>query len=70
VRRSAVTLALRLSTVGRDVLDGSGLTVSDGKAVSTNIVDVGFSAGGVTVSVIGEKAVFVTAEVSTGVGVI
>src|SRR5689334_10072533 len=34
LRRSAVTVALRLSTVGREVFDGSGLGVCDASGVS------------------------------------
>jgi hypothetical protein len=55
---------LRLSTVGSEVLEGNGLGVSEGEAVSVAI-SVGVSeavsagAGGVTVSVMGENAVFV-----------
>jgi hypothetical protein len=68
-------LALRLSTIGRNVLDGIGLAVSDGRGVSvkvlvgvTEAVCVAVGARGVTVSVIGENAVFVGTLVSTNVG--
>jgi hypothetical protein len=66
---------LRLSTVGRNVLDGIGLAVSDGRVVSvrvlvgvTEAVCVMVGTIGVTVSVIGEKAVFAGTLVSTKVG--
>jgi len=66
---------LRLSTVGRDVLDGIGLAVSDGRGVSVKIsvsvteaVCEAVGTRGVIVSVIGTNAVFVGTLVSTKVG--
>jgi hypothetical protein len=72
-----VTVAFRLSTVGRDVLDGNGLGVAEGKDVSVaGMVDVAESvwvavgALRVAVSVTGENAVFVAdSAFATVVGV-
>ena len=56
-------------------MEGIGLAVSDGSGVSVKVIVGGTEAvciavctGGVTVSVIGEKAVFVGILVSTKVG--
>jgi hypothetical protein len=64
---------LRLSTVGRDVLDGKGLAVSEGRGVSVNIsvgvmetVCVAVGARGVLVT--GANDVFVGRLVPTTVG--
>ena len=68
-----MTLALRLSTVGRDVLDGNRLAVSEGRGVSVNvsvgvteIVSVALGTKGV--SVISRSDVFVGALVAVEVG--
>ena len=53
-----MTLAFRLSTVGSDVLDGSGLGVSDRSGAKVAVsVGVMLGSGGVAVSVAGETAV-------------
>jgi hypothetical protein len=66
-------VALRLSTVGRAVLDGKGLGVSEAEGVSVAVSvgvleEVSVGAGIVTVSVIGENAVCVGGSVPTEVG--
>jgi hypothetical protein len=60
-------VALIFSTVGREVLDGSGLGVSEGEAFSVTEA-VWVSAGRVAVSVMVENAVFVDGCVPTAVG--
>lgn len=68
-------MASRLSTVGKGILDGNGLGVSDGEDVSVSItvgvaesVCVAVGAGSVNVSVTDENAVFVGSSVSARVG--
>jgi hypothetical protein len=66
-------VALRLSTVGRAVLDGKGLAVSEAGGVSVAVFvgvlkGVSLRAGIVNVSVTGERAVFVGGAVPAEVG--
>ena len=66
-------MALRLSTVGSDVLEGTGLGISDGRGVSVNVSvcnteTVSVGARDVIVLVTGENGVFVNIFVSITVG--
>lgn len=68
---------MRLSTVGREVLDGNGLAVSDARGVSVNVSvgvteTVSVAVGTSGVSVTGANAVFVSTLVAGergGIGV-